>query len=240
MTVNLGNFFFRYRNTIGPVVFLLAIAAGTPSYPLNRPDLNLILDAVGIVVALLGQILRILTIGYDYIERGGRNRRVYASKLVQGGVFAHCRNPLYLGNILLALGIALVIHSLVFYLTVLPLVALAYISIVSSEERFLREKFGEEYVQYCKRVNRWIPRWKGWTASIAHMAFNWRRVLVKEYNTLFVAALAMVAVKIWSDYQVQGAAALPSRSALSLAFALWLSFYIIVRSLKKSGWIQPE
>jgi protein-S-isoprenylcysteine O-methyltransferase Ste14 len=239
MNVSLGNFFFRYRNAIGPAVFLVAIAGGTPTYPLNRPDLNLILDMAGIFVALLGQVLRVITIGYEYIERGGRNRQVYASKLVQGGVFAHCRNPLYVGNILLAIGISMVVHSLVFYLTVLPLVALAYISIVSAEESFLREKFGDEYVQYCNRVNRWLPRWKGWTDSIANMEFNWRRMLVKEYNTLFVAALALVVVKIWSDYQVQGATALPPRSALSFAFAVWLSSYILVRSLKKSGFIRP-
>ncbi|MFC4929126.1 methyltransferase family protein [Massilia sp. GCM10023247] len=239
MNASLGNFFFRYRNGIGPVVFLVAISAGTPTYPLNRPDLNLMLDLVGVFVALLGQILRIMTIGYDYIERGGRNRQVYASKLVQGGVFAHCRNPLYVGNILLAIGMSMVVHSLVFYLTVLPLVILAYRSIVAAEERFLSEQFGDEYAQYCRRVHRWIPRWKGWRHSIENMEFNWRRVLVKEYNTLFVSALALAVVKIWSDYHVQGAAVLPSTSALSAAFGLWLAAYVFVRSLKKSGVITP-
>jgi protein-S-isoprenylcysteine O-methyltransferase Ste14 len=239
MNVKLGSFFFRYRNAIGPLVFLVAMAAGTPTYPLGRPDLNLVLDVAGIVVALLGQAMRIITIGYEYIERGGRNRQVYASKLVQGGVFSHCRNPLYLGNILLAVGISMVVHSLVFYLAVLPLVGLVYISIVSAEEDFLRGKFGNEYVDYCRRVNRWIPRWKGWTQSIANMEFNWRRVLVKEYNTLFVVALALVVVKIFSDYQVQGATALPRASTLWVAFALWLSSYVFVRFLKKSGRVKP-
>jgi protein-S-isoprenylcysteine O-methyltransferase Ste14 len=238
MNAKVGSFFFRYRNAIGPAVFLVAIAAGRPTYPLNRPDLNLALDIAGMLVALLGEMLRVLTIGYEYIERGGKNRQVYASKLVQGGVFAHCRNPLYVGNILLAVGIAMVVHSLAFYLTVLPLVAFAYSCIVSAEERFLREKFGEEYLRYCNRVNRWVPQWKGWRDSVDNMEFNWRRVLVKEYNTLFVAALALVAVKIWSDYQVRGPAAVPSSGALSLAFALWLSSYVLVRSLKKSGFIK--
>jgi protein-S-isoprenylcysteine O-methyltransferase Ste14 len=238
MNANLGNFFFRYRNAIGPAVFLVAMAVGTPTYPFGRPDMNLIFDIAGIVTALLGQALRIITIGYEYIERGGRNRQVYASTLVQGGVFAHCRNPLYVGNILLAVGISMVVHSLVFYLTVLPLVALVYISIVSAEEAFLLSKFGNEYIQYCGRVNRWIPRWKGWRHSIANMQFNWRRVLVKEYNTLFVLALALAMVKIWSDYRVQGPAALPSIKLLGFAFVIWLGSYIFVRSLKKTGFIK--
>ena len=179
MNARPGQFFFRYRNAIGPVAFLVALLAGTPAYPLGRDDLNLALDVLGMCAALLGEALRIVTIGYEYIERGGRDRKAYASTLVQGGVFAHCRNPLYLGNILLAVGIALVVHAAAFYLIVLPLAGYAYVSIVAAEEAYLQEKFGDAYRAYCRRVNRWVPRWRGWPCSIAGMRFNWRRVLVK-------------------------------------------------------------
>lgn len=235
MLADLGTFFFRYRNAIGPAVFIVAMAAGKPSYPLGRPDLNLLLDFAGIVVAQLGQALRIVTIGYEYIERGGRHRAVYASKLVQGGVFAHCRNPLYLGNIMLAVGIALMVHSALFYLLVLSFVALVYIAIVAAEERYLLQVFGDDYRRYCARVRRWLPCWAGWRDSVAGMRFNWRRVLVKEYNTLFVVPFALGLVKLWSDYQVQGASVLPSAHALGTAVALWLAAYLVVRFLKKSG-----
>lgn len=239
MRIDMGNFFFRYRNAIGPFAFLAAIVVGEPTYPFGRPDLDLMLDAAGVVVALAGEALRILTIGYEYIERGGRNRRVHASTLIQGGVFAHCRNPLYVGNLLLAIGIALVVNSIVFYVAVLPLVALVYLSIVAAEEDFLRATFGNEYVAYCRRVNRWVPRWKGWRQSTANMTFNWRRVLVKEYNTIFVATLTLAAVKIWADYRVQGAATLPSPTVLGAAFVFWVSVYVAVRFLKKSELITP-
>ena len=146
MLNRLGTYLFRYRNIIGPVVFLAAIYFGTSSYPMDLPLLNIVFDITGIFIALLGQGIRIITIGYEYIERGGRNRQVYASKLVTGGVFSHCRNPLYVGNILLAVGLALVVHSSLFYLTVLPFVLVAYISIVSTEETYLSEKFGNDYV----------------------------------------------------------------------------------------------
>lgn len=39
-----------------------------------------------------------------YIKRGGRNRRVFARGLVTEGVVAHCRNPMYLGHLLLVAG----------------------------------------------------------------------------------------------------------------------------------------
>lgn len=233
-----GAFFFRYRNGLGPGLFLLALLIGLPRYPLGRPDLNLWLDLAGIVVALAGQILRIVTIGFDYIERGGRNRQVYASKLVQGGMFSHCRNPLYVGNICLASGLALIVNSLAFYFLVLPVVLYAYISIVAAEEKFLREKFGKEYEQYCQRVNRWVPRLKGWRASIAEMQFNWRRVLVKEYNTIFVVLLILPAVKIWCDYRISGPTTLPPEPMLMTVFGCWLVAYLAVRMLKKRGYLR--
>lgn len=235
MLQNLGSYFFRYRNIIGPSIFLIAIFFGKSSYPLNRPELNALLDLAGIFVALLGQGLRIITIGYEYIERGGRDRKVYASKLVTGGVFSHCRNPLYVGNILLAVGLALVIHSTLFYLTVLPFVLIAYISIVSAEEKFLSEKFGNEYVQYCRSVNRWLPKWHDWRHTMSKLTFNWTRVIVKEYNTMFVVVLALALGVFWSSYQVQGISGVPDSTILITAFAIWLGSYILVRHLKKSG-----
>lgn len=238
MTTSAGRFFFRYRNAIGPVVFLVALFVGTPTYPLGSKALNLALDGLGVCIALLGEALRIVTIGYEYIERGGRDRKVYASTLVQGGVFAHCRNPLYLGNSMLAVGIALVVHAAAFYLIVLPLVGYAYVSIVAAEEAFLQQKFGDAYRDYCRRVHRWIPRWRGWSESIAGMRFNWRRVLVKEYNTAFVLVLALTVVKLWSDYRVRGSAVLPSSTALLFALACWVSAYACVRALKKTGYVK--
>lgn len=235
MLHNLGSYFFRYRNIIGPTIFLIAIYFGTSSYPLNQPALNVLFDIAGIFTALLGQALRIITIGYEYIERGGRNRKVYASKLITGGVFSHCRNPLYVGNILLAVGLSLVIHSTLFYLTVLPFVLIAYISIVSAEERFLHNKFGNEYVEYCSDVHRWLPKWRGWSRTTSQLTFNWTRVVIKEYNTMFVVVLALALATFWSGYQVQGMAVVPDSQTLGIAFAIWLGAYIFVRHLKKSG-----
>jgi protein-S-isoprenylcysteine O-methyltransferase Ste14 len=234
ISVVVGNVLFQYRNGIGPVVYLVALVFGTPFYPWGRADLNTLLDVTGVLVAGAGQLLRFATIGYDYIERGGKNRRVYASKLVRGGVFNHCRNPLYVGNILICAGLALIVNSYAFYLVLLAVVA-AYMCIVSAEEEFLQRRFGDEYTDYRQHVNRWWPLWAGWNASVADMRFSWGRVLVKEYNTFFLVMLSIVAFKLWADYSVVGASALPAPAALSTTFMAWLLLYVLVRSLKKWG-----
>ena len=56
------------------------------------------MDALGVFVSFLGLGVRAATIGFEYVVRGGRNRQVYADHLVQGGIYAHTRNPMYLGQ----------------------------------------------------------------------------------------------------------------------------------------------
>src|SRR5678815_5444661 len=73
----------------------------------------------GLLIALSGQVLRAVTIGLEYIIRGGRNRQVYAEKLVTGGMFAHCRNPLYVGNFLVLVGLGVASCSALFLLSLI-------------------------------------------------------------------------------------------------------------------------
>lgn len=236
--VGLGRFLFRYRNGLFPFVFAVAFFTGKPQHAFGRPDADFLLDLVGAAIALAGQALRILTIGYEYIVRGGKDRKVYADNLVQGGIFAHCRNPLYVGNLLIAFGLALVIHSLAFYAIFMPFILLAYMAIVAAEEDYLRTRFGNEYDRYCARVNRWWPRWGGYAASIDGMRFNWKRVLTKEYNTTFVLIAALIGLELWCEYRITGPSALPSSASMVIGIALWLGCYAAVRTLKKSGFIR--
>jgi protein-S-isoprenylcysteine O-methyltransferase Ste14 len=234
----IGQFLFRYRNVLGPVLFLVALALSRPGYAVIAPQLGSALSIAGVVLALLGQLLRMVTIGYEYIVRGGKNKQVYASNLVQGGVFAHCRNPLYVGNILMAVGLALIVHSYAFILLVIPAILFTYACIVAAEESYLLGKFGAEYAEYMLRVNRWLPRLTGLGESTAGMRFNWKRVLVKEYNTTFTLLAAMLALYWWSGYSSGGAVELPSSEAIVAIFVAWVALYLGVRALKKSGYIK--
>ncbi|HMK13759.1 MAG TPA: isoprenylcysteine carboxylmethyltransferase family protein [Burkholderiales bacterium] len=233
--VKLGNFFFRYRNVLFPLAFAVAILAGRPEYPFGRPDMDAAFALAGVVAVLLGETLRVLTIGYEYIIRGGRESKVYAETLVQGGVFSHCRNPMYVGNLLIVLGLTLVSDSESFYLIFIPFAVLAYTSIVAAEEAYLRSKFGAEYDDYCRRVNRWWPRWAGFSRSVEGMRFNWKRVLVKEFNTTFLLVVALVGLELLSEYSIHGTSGLPPTSYLIAGAFVWLSLYLLVRTLKKTG-----
>ena len=92
--------------------------------------------------------------------------RAYASgyvkknrELTTTGPYAHTRNPLYLGSMLMAAGFAVALLSWPVALALIILFALIYIPTVASEERFLRATF-PEFSDYCRRVPRFIPRLK--------------------------------------------------------------------------------
>jgi protein-S-isoprenylcysteine O-methyltransferase Ste14 len=77
-------------------------------------------------------------------------------RLVTGGPFALCRNPMYLGHIIFLAGLALSLQS---WLAAALAVATAvwFQFRVRRDERRLAERFGDPYRAYCARVKRWIP-----------------------------------------------------------------------------------
>ena len=79
------------------------------------------------------------------------------SELTMTGPYAHVRNPLYLGSMLMAAGFAVALMSAPFAITLVVGFALIYIPVIASEERFLRDTF-LEFEWYCARVPRLIPR----------------------------------------------------------------------------------
>ena len=81
-----------------------------------------------------------------------------ASRLVTDGVFLVSRNPMYLGLLLLLVGWAIWLGSALPWL-VPPLFVLLLTRVqIVPEEMALRQRFGEQYVSYERRVSRWIGR----------------------------------------------------------------------------------
>ena len=232
--VRIGNFLFHYRNGLFPVAFILLLWKGRPIF-----ESDLVAAGVGFGVAMLGQSLRAVTIGLAYIIRGGKKRQVYAEDLVTGGLFAHCRNPLYDGNILILAGVGLAANSLIFLAVGMPLFLFAYRAIVAAEENFLRQKFGQQFDDYCARVNRFVPNLSGIGETLRSMEFNWQRLIVKEYGTTF-AWTAGLLVLVMKNLWLSGHYTLNSPLILGLAASLGLVViaYTAARYLKKSRILQ--
>lgn len=76
--------------------------------------------------------------------------------ILDTGLYAYSRNPIYLGMTLAYLGIALASWSLGM-LFLLPLcLGVMHFQVIAREEAYLEDKFGDEYLSYKSRVRRWI------------------------------------------------------------------------------------
>lgn len=78
------------------------------------------------------------------------------TKIVVNGPFRFTRNPLYVSLLLLYAGIAILVNTLWCILLLPVLFVIFNRGVVNREEKYLEQKFGEEYLQYKKRVRRWI------------------------------------------------------------------------------------
>jgi protein-S-isoprenylcysteine O-methyltransferase Ste14 len=240
--IRIGNFFFRYRNFL---FFFLYAALFIPSPPVFSadyfgPGYYWWPVIIGLIVTFTGQLIRGATIGLAYIVRGGKDGKVYAEGLVTNGIFNHCRNPLYVGNILMLCGVGILSNSLLYLLVFIPLFLFVYTTIVLAEENYLRSKFGEQYEQYCRRVNRWVPSMHGLKQTFNGMRFNWRRWILKEYNTQFVWLSGITLILLFGYEELTNYDTSLRNLLLAIILPFLLLMYLFVRYLKKSGKMKEQ
>ena len=236
MLVAIGNFFFRFRNALFPIIFVVLTFFTRPAFFLGNPTLDKVVVWLGMAIASAGQCFRLLVIGYAYIKRGGKEGRVYADNLVAKGFYAHTRNPMYVGNFLIAVGLGLIYGSPWIYFFVIPFFAFVYLSIVTAEEIYLAKRFGKEYEDYRLRVNRFIPDLRGIGKSLREFHYDWKRAIRKDYGTFFGTLFGIFAIQIWKLYYLYGYAEKKNAIlAIGITIVVGFSVYLLVRFLKLTG-----
>lgn len=115
-------------------------------------NIKMILLMAGILLIAAGIVLWLLAIFGAKIDAGIVNNR-----LVTGGVYALVRNPIYAAFLFFCTGALLVYGNL--WLLVLPPVYWLFLTVLMkyTEEKWLKNLYGREYEEYCRRVNRCIP-----------------------------------------------------------------------------------
>lgn len=234
LVIAYGNFIFRRRNLMFPVVMILVMGAFIPVMPHGDPAIDHNLDLAGYMIAVIGQAFRFVVVGLEYIKRGGRNKRIYAAKLVTGGMFAVCRNPLYLGNLIILAGLLVIHNNPWVYGVGGGFFLITYWALVLAEERYLRREFGAAYDAYCARVPRWLPRLSAVPAALRGMRFNWRRAIAKEYSSCVAWVVAALLIDAYEVVRVEGLKLYWSDLVeLGIAFIVALVGLVLIHRLKK-------
>jgi protein-S-isoprenylcysteine O-methyltransferase Ste14 len=110
----------------------------------------------GLIIAFLGFLIGVSGIIVMRSAHTSPNPRKPTTALVEKGVFRHTRNPLYVSMFVLFLGIA-VFTNVLWLILLLPLLFVIVDRwAVKPEESYLERTFGDSYLQYKKRVPRWV------------------------------------------------------------------------------------
>lgn len=143
---NIATKIFKYRSYT-PIPFLVLMLI------FEKATVTSLL--IGFTIAIAGELIRLWGVSWAGSETrttGG----VGGTFLVISGPFAHVRNPLYVGNILMYLGLGIMSMSLFPYLQIIAILffIIQYLVIVKEEEEFLKLKFSNGYKKYLENVPR--------------------------------------------------------------------------------------
>ena len=189
-----GAFLFRWRSyfPLGALVLVVSqmrhVAHGGARYPDSLPW-----GALCLVVALAGLGVRAYVAGHVPQGTSGRNTR---SQICEGlntdGAYSMVRHPLYLGNFLIWLGVALVPRSAWLLLLVTAAFWIYYERIMYAEEEFLRNKFGERYLFWARTTPAFLPNPRLFRRP--SLPFSLRTVLRRECSSWFgvIASFALL------------------------------------------------
>ena len=174
--MDIRNFFFKNRS-FTPIPIAVSII-----YFAQPENHNVLL---GFAVLLVGELIRMWSVSYA----GGETRttKVGAPSLCTAGPYGYVRNPIYVGNMLMYLGIVIIAGSpnlTLMALTTMTFFIIQYSLIISLEEEKLDELFGSEYLAYKKNVRAILPRFTRWKTDDDRTPLPLSKLLKTEKRTL--------------------------------------------------------
>lgn len=142
-----------------PFIFLGALAVGLVlqtlrPVPLFTHSLAARLSGAGLVIIGLGLSVAVV-LHFRRVDTPVTPLRE-TRHLVLSGPYRFSRNPDYLGQALATGGLGLLLGSGWVLLALVPALLLVRYRVIAPEERYLEEKFGEEYRRYRNNVRRWV------------------------------------------------------------------------------------
>ena len=120
--------------------------------------LNIPLKIVGIGLVVFGFFLN-----YSAKHKSKLFEMVTENKLITTGVYSIVRNPVYSAVLLACTGAVCISNNLILFF--IPVICWVYMTIFLklTEEKWLTDLYGQDYIEYCKKVNRcipWLPKHK--------------------------------------------------------------------------------
>ena len=197
-----GNFLFKYRGQFPVILFVLSVPFLYFTESINESSI-LCWNYISLLVSLLGFLIRFYTIGTTPKGTSGRNtKEQIADYLNSTGIYSLVRHPLYLGNYLIWIGIAIFTYNIYFIIIVSLLFWIYYERIMFAEERFLEKKFGDEYLNWSNGIAAFIPSFTNFTKTIIPLSL--KSILRREYAGLLATVIGFAFIDVVRLYFTTG------------------------------------
>ena len=155
---------------------------------------------MGFGLALSGELIRLWGVSWAGSETRTTGT-VGGTFLIISGPFAFVRNPLYVGNVLIYLGLGIMSFAWFPYLQVVAILffLFQYYLIVKEEEKYLVEKFGEAYKDYCRNVPAFFPCLIPYrNSNVVQPPFNIKAGLRSETRSMQAfLGIALLLIILW-------------------------------------------
>jgi protein-S-isoprenylcysteine O-methyltransferase Ste14 len=185
LALTLGQKFFANRFLFGLIIAFLAAFFIRMHRPWSDWPVWRVLSAI---LVFLGLGIRALAGGFA--GRHTRTKEIEAPRLSTGGPYSFVRNPIYLGSMVIGLGMVGVLATWVALIPYIAVFAIFYFAVISAEEQFLSRTFGRRYEEYCQNVPRILPRLTPWPGA-EKTAFDWRPALGEWRVALAIMAILL-------------------------------------------------
>jgi protein-S-isoprenylcysteine O-methyltransferase Ste14 len=191
-----GNWLFRWRSY--PPVLILAyvvVVTALDPTPAGGAAWRGMWVGSGLALGLLGLVVRAWTVGHVPMGTSGRGtKELRAETLNTLGLYSLVRHPLYLGNYLMWMGVAVFAGKPMAVLVTTLLFWLYYERIMMAEERFLYRGFGDVFGAWAARTPAFVPRLTGFSPS-PH-PFSLRFCFGRDYQALYAFVVSTAAVEL--------------------------------------------
>lgn len=232
--LKLGSFLFKHRSfTPIPLIVLVFIFFKS----LNLEGKNILVNAAGLLVSLLGEIIRIAAVGFSFTGTSGRESYLRAEKLNTTGIYSIVRNPLYIGNFFIFTGLIIVFANILALCIFSLFLIWQYYFIILTEENFLTNEYGSDYENYRSRVRKIFPAFEDYKKN--QNPFDLKKVIFKENDSLFNLLIMFLLILLYKEKIFHSTISRPLLYIIPGAFLI--ISYIIIKIIKKKGkWAQRK
>ena len=136
--------------------YSLVISYVVGEFLIPKYNLFTLLNLLGVIGLVLSLALFFSSLNIFNSYKENPKPQTHTKRIIKTGIFAYCRNPMYMAFILFQFSMFLIFENVAYFLSSLGLFFWINSFVIPKEEKYLIETFGDEYDRYLIAVKKWM------------------------------------------------------------------------------------